>query len=108
MLSAGKLDRRISIETRSVTRSASGEEVEAWATLATVWARVQPIGGREAYSAAAGQIAPTETSRFTVRWLASVTLQDRISYNGKTWNIRNLAELGRREGLEITAEAIAQ
>lgn len=108
MLAAGSLDRRIVIESRSVTRSESGEETETWATFATVWARKQPMTGREFYSAGGAQNVPAETARFTVRWLTGITAQHRVVEGGKTWNIRNVAELGRKEGLELTAEAIAQ
>lgn len=108
MLAAGKMDRRIVIESRSVARSASGEETESWSTFATVWARFQPMTGREFYSAGGAQNVPAETARFTVRYLAGVTPQHRITYDGKVWNIRNVAEVGRREGVEITAEAVAQ
>lgn len=108
MLAAGKMDRRILIESRSVARSASGEETETWSTFATVWARFQPMTGREFYSAGGSQNVPAETARFTVRYLDGVTAQHRIVHGSKTWNIRNVAEIGRREGLEITAEAVAQ
>lgn len=107
-MDAGRLDRRIVIEARSVTRAESGEEVESWAALATVWAQLLPMTGREFYSAGGAQNVPAETARFRVRWLSSVTPQHRIQADGKTWNIRNVAEIGRREGLELTAEAIAQ
>lgn len=108
MLAAGRLDRRIVIESRSVSRSESGEETETWATYATVWSRKQPMTGREFYSAGGSQNVPAETARFVVRYLAGITAQHRIVEGGKTWNIRNVAELGRQEALELTAEAIAQ
>ena len=107
-LAAGTLNRRVTIEALTPSRSASGEVVESWGTLATVWARVLPISGREFYAAAGDQMAHAETARFVVRWLAGVTPRDRLEYDGKTWNIRNIAELNMREGLEITAEAVAQ
>jgi hypothetical protein len=46
-----------------------------------------------------------EMVRFWIRYLA-VTTKDRVNYNGKVWAITYLRELGRREGIEITAEAV--
>ena len=42
MISAGELDRRVTIEQRTVTRDAAdGSQVVVWAPLATVWARMR-------------------------------------------------------------------
>lgn len=108
MLAAGKLDRRITIERRSVTRSTSGEESESWATLAEVWAHKLPITGREFYAAGAAHVSSEETARFRIRYLAGLSAQDRIVEGGKTWNVVNVAELGRADGVELTAQAVGQ
>ena len=47
MLPAGRLKDRVTIHSRSVTRDAYCAEVITWATLATVWASVESISGRE-------------------------------------------------------------
>lgn len=108
MLAAGKLDRKITLQRKTVTRSDSGEPSEAWNTHAVVWAHKLPMTGREFYAAAGAQIASEETARWRIRWLAGLTVQDRILEGAKVWEIRNVAELSRREGIEITAQAIAQ
>lgn len=108
MLAAGRLDRRITLQRKTVTRSASGEPSETWATLAAVWAHKLPMTGREFYTAAGAQIASEETARWRIRWLAGLTVQDRILEGAKVWEIRNVAEIGRAEGVELTAQAVAQ
>lgn len=108
MIAAGKLDRKITIERKTVTRSGSGEPNETWSTLAIVWAHKLPMTGREFYSAAGAQLVSEETARFRIRWLAGLTAQDRILEGTKVWDIRNVAELGRAEGVELTAQAVAQ
>ncbi len=106
MLPAGRLDRRITLQVSALQKDAAGAPVLTWSDVATVWARYIPVGGREFYSAQAAQQIAGETARFLIRWRADLTARHRIVFDGKTWNIRNLAELGRREGLELTAEVI--
>lgn len=43
----GRLDKRITIQRRSNTLDAYGQQVNQWTDIATVWANVKPIGGRE-------------------------------------------------------------
>lgn len=100
---AGRLDRRITIERASVTTDEYGGPVETWATLATVWAEVLPISDGERWRAA--EVAATVTHRFRIRWGVGVEATDRISYDGKAFEISNVKEIGRREGQEITAQA---
>lgn len=101
---AGRLDRRVTIQARTAAQnSAHGETTYTWADVATVWAAVQDLRGRE-YFAAQQEQAEVST-RFTMRWRTGVTVLNRLVYDGKTYNIRQVAELGRRAGLEILADA---
>lgn len=51
MTPAGKRDKRVIIESKSVTRNSIGEESVTWGTFATRWAAVSPIRGREFFAA---------------------------------------------------------
>jgi SPP1 family predicted phage head-tail adaptor len=51
MTPAGKRDKRVIIEQKSVTRNSIGEESVTWVTFATRWAAVSPIRGREFFAA---------------------------------------------------------
>ena len=100
---AGTLDRVIVIQRKTTEQDAIGHPVETWSTLATVSASFRGLSGSE--SIRAGRAVAAETGIFTIRYLTGVTVQDRISYGGKSWDIENLREIGRREALEITAGA---
>lgn len=50
-MNAGKLNTRVTIQKRTVTRGADGSEVEAWINGDTVWAEVKNQSGREFYTA---------------------------------------------------------
>jgi SPP1 family predicted phage head-tail adaptor len=96
---AGLLDRRVTLERRVEVVDPSGEVVVSWVPLATVWARVEPLGGRENFGAQ--QFVATGDLRFTVRWRADVTPLHRVVYAGVPYDVVSVAEEGRREALLI-------
>ncbi|MDP2358015.1 MAG: phage head closure protein [Beijerinckiaceae bacterium] len=105
-IEAGKLDRRIVIQRATVTTNALNEEVQSWAPLITVWAGKREVSDRERF--AANEIGAEVTTRFTIRWstqAGAVDARDRILYDGRVYNIHHAKEIGRRDGIEITAAA---
>lgn len=105
-----KLDRPIRLERAAVTQdSGSGENVETWAELATVWAAAMPVSDGE--KVAAAEVSATISMRFQIRWDSSwsdLNPKDRVVFDGRTFDIWGVKELGRRQGLEITASARAE
>ena len=100
---AGSLDRRIDILRRTLTRNEYGEQVETFDVYDTVWAAKLDTTGRELFTAK-GTIAENST-RFRIRYRSDLYLTDRLSYGGTEYDITQIAELGRRDGLEIVAVA---
>jgi SPP1 family predicted phage head-tail adaptor len=84
-------------------RNAYGEQVETFNTLDVVWAQKVDTTGRELF-VAKGTIAENST-RFRLRYRNDLNLTDRLEYDGSEYDIKQIAELGRREGLEIVAVA---
>lgn len=101
------LDRRLEIQRKTVTQSSSGEPVETWATLATVWAQKLPDRGQERH--ATRQLVGSAVMMFRTRYRAdlALTVQDRLVFDGKTWDIHDVREIGRRAFTEIDATARA-
>ena len=64
----GQLNRRVTLQSRSATLDAYGQEVNSWVDIATVWANVKPVGGRE--KAAMATIDAVLTHRVTIRYRA--------------------------------------
>jgi SPP1 family predicted phage head-tail adaptor len=105
---AGDLDRRVTIQRATVTKNTIGEDAQTWATLTTVWTNVMPI--RDAERAENGLINAERASRFQIRWshrVADVNPKDRLVFDGSTYEIWGVKELGRRVGIEISATARA-
>jgi SPP1 family predicted phage head-tail adaptor len=100
-LSAGLLDRRVTLERRVEVVDPSGQPVISWVPLATVWARLEPLGGRENFGAQ--QFVAVGDIRVTVRWRADVTPLHRVVIDGAPYDVVSVAEQGRREALLIVA-----
>jgi SPP1 family predicted phage head-tail adaptor len=105
-LRAGLLDRRIALERRVDVTDASGQAVSHFVPLATVWARVEPLGGREGFGQQ--QWVATGDIRFTVRWRDDVAPLHRVVHEGRAYDVVSVAEDGRREALLVVARARAE
>lgn len=98
---AGELDRLITIESRTESRSATGAATYTWSPLATVWAKVKPVRGQEYF--AASQVNAQIDAVFIIRHRSDITRTMRVDYAGEYYDIQDIAELGRGEGLELYA-----
>ena len=84
-MQAGKLRHRITIENPQDVRGPTGEELEAWVTLATVSASVEPLSGRELLQAE--QLQAEATLMVRIRYLDGLTNESRILHDGRTLEI---------------------
>lgn len=106
VLSAGLLDRRVDIQRRDlVPHPDTNELIESYVSYATgVPCRVVRSPGSEFLSM--NQVVSEQRAVFTIRWRAGVIATDRVVYEGKSWDIVDIRELGRRVGLEIHARLV--
>lgn len=102
-MQSGRLDRRITIQTLTVTRDSYGGKVEAWADLATVWAAAVPWRGSEAV--AADQVVALAEFRFQLRYRDDFDAKARIQFDGVAYDIIRIDEIGRRAGLFVWAKS---
>jgi len=102
-------DRTIILERFTSTQDAgSGEEVQTWSPLATVQASKRDVSDSERVAAA--EVQASITTRFQIRWdgiVSDLNPKDRLVYDGKTYDIEAVKEVGRRVALEISAAARA-
>lgn len=104
-MQAGSMDRYIEIQTPDFTTDAAGERIATWSTYANVWAAKRDVTAREKF--AGDQDLAEETAVFRLWWLDGVNATMQIVHDGKVYGIEGVAEIGRREGLELTARAVA-
>jgi SPP1 family predicted phage head-tail adaptor len=89
-MKAGILRDRIEFQRRSSTLNDYGEPPQAWNVIATEWASVEPLSGREFFAAL--QTHTDITVRIICRYsaaVAAVTAQDRIVHNDVVYDIRH-------------------
>lgn len=104
-MSAGSLDRRVTIRRGTVSNTGLGVTT-TWLDYGTFWASRKDVSDAE--RAAAGSVQGTVVSRFVVRWsadTAGIKPADRLVEGGMTFEVRGIKEVGRRRYIEITAEA---
>jgi len=92
---AQELNRKVVFERFTETQDPiSGEMIEAWVTFATVFAKVEPLVGREYLAAAAVQAE--DTTKFTMRHLGGIDASMRIAFDGKLFNIQSIQNVKHR------------
>ena len=98
---SAKLDRIITIERLTETVAASGAVSVAWNALATVRAELVQQTALEAQSPLAE--ATSATVIFRIRYVPGITTADRINYDGMTYALKAVTEIGRRREIELRA-----
>lgn len=79
-IAAGRLDQRVTLQRPDNTVDALGQRTEGWTDVATVWANVEPLRGRELFEA--GQMQSEINLRVTIRYRSDVTADMRVVWRG--------------------------
>ena len=87
MISAREYRYKITIQQQTTTQ-VYGEVQNNWTTFAIVWAKIQPLTGREYFSAK--QIVDEQMLRMTIRYIDNVTTKMQVSYDSNTYDIRDV------------------
>lgn len=103
LLAAGRLDRRVTIvRDGPATKDSMGEAIASAPIEVERWASVRPAPGTERFANA--ENAASAPMRFVFRWEDDlVRATDRLRHDGRTFDVKSVIEIGRREGLEILA-----
>lgn len=106
MLDAGKLRHRLTILAVTAEQdSDTGEMAETWAELDTVWGAFEPYSTKE-YHAAATTVDRTE-ARAVIRYRADVAAEMRVSFRGKTYEIKGPPLPDKESGREYLTLMLA-
>lgn len=82
---AYQMDRRVTIQAPSTVQDAAGQPVAGWSDVATLWASIIDLSGRE-YIAAGGTQNMAET-KITIRHRAGITPAMRVVYGADIYKI---------------------
>jgi len=84
---------RVVLQQPNPTVDTFGQPVKGWSTVATVWASVEPLNGREYFTAQ--QINAETTVRIRLRYgseLASLSQDWRATFDGKIYDILSIIQ----------------
>ena len=97
---AGRLNKRVTLQSASSARDGHGQPIGTWSDVATVWAAIEPIRGREYF--AAQQVSAETTHRVTIRYRSGVSPQWRVAFGSRTFRIESVINpLERNERIEL-------
>jgi SPP1 family predicted phage head-tail adaptor len=96
---AGRRDRQLTIKKPTITQDTWGGQVKTYATLDTVWAESINAGGKRFLEAA--QHYPGLQKIFHIDYRTDFDENSVIEFEGKTYSIVRIQELGYRDSLEI-------
>lgn len=96
-----KLDRMVTIESRTDAVSGTGQRTPTWATLTDGqrFAQILPLSGPEFVAAA--QVNAEITVRIRIRYLSTVTPKMRVVDGSVIYDVLRVAEVGRREYTDL-------
>lgn len=106
-MQAGKLDRLGELRHRVLTSNSTGEKVPSWPTAYdTVWFKKLDARGSKRF--AASQMIAEQVTELQMRWRSDVLATDHIVLqdDGTVYEIQQIAEIGRRQGLDLLCRAI--
>src|SRR5215475_169336 len=99
---AGQFDRVIQIQSKGSAANVFGTKLPTWGSPVTL--RAQKLENAIVNSESGAR--EVSDSKITLRtyWTNGITLESRVTYEGQTYKIQSLKEIGRRVGLDITCE----
>ena len=103
---AGRLDRRIVIQTQSESIGTDGFRSLTWSTHLSCWAmKVHETGAEETDN---NNRSTNRMVKFRTRYHPTVTNKMRIKWNSEWYKIEDIKELGRKDGLLIFTSLLQQ
>jgi SPP1 family predicted phage head-tail adaptor len=101
-MQAGKLRHRLAIMRPSEGADSFGQPQKTYGLTATVWGSVEPLSGRELFTAQ--QVAARVTHKITIRGRTELTPKDRVQHRGRAFELDYVMDVEERR---IVTEAYA-
>lgn len=109
-VNASELDNLIELRHRALaTPNAHGEKFESWPTsYAQVWAKKTDLTGQKRYLAQ--QFSAEQMTEFRLRWRDDIAQTDHLVNldSEETYELLQIAEIGRREGLDLLCRRLVK
>lgn len=104
-MNPGKMDRRLTVQVRTMTKDAAGGRVETWADAFDCWGEVVRHTAREGIAADADRAQ--EERQFRIRYKSGIASgTHRVLYQLQFFDITGITEEGRRDRLLLTCRSV--
>lgn len=103
-MNAGRMDRRITLQSRAMTRDETGSRSEAWQTAAEIWAERMNVSTSEAIQSDAERVEVR--ARWRIRHREISETNHRIIHDGNVYQILGKIEEGREKTIILETRAI--
>ena len=81
----GSLRHRVVLQQKVVTEDALKQQSETWMNIATVWAVIEPLSGKEYF--AAKQVNAEISVKLTLRYRKDVVLDMRVAFGNRVFEV---------------------
>ncbi|MGC7561340.1 phage head closure protein [Pasteurella sp. PK-2025] len=93
-MNIGKLRHRITLQKQVNTLNEYGAAVTKWGNVATIWAEIKPLAGREYFSAQ--QVQSEITTQIFIRYLPGVLPTMRVKFGSRFFEIISVINANER------------
>ncbi|MGC6407561.1 phage head closure protein [Bisgaard Taxon 45] len=93
-MNIGKLRHRITLQKQVNTLNEYGATVTKWGKVATIWAEIKPLAGREYFSAQ--QVQSEITTQIFIRYLPGVLPTMRVKFGSRFFEIISVINANER------------
>lgn len=101
----GRMNRRLTFQTRTLTRDTTGGRVESWADSFKAWAELVKHDAAEKLLGDSERI--DDTKHFRIRWRAGLSAgSHRVLYQLRFYDIQGVTEEGIQDRLLLTCRAV--
>ena len=105
---AGKYRHRVTIQQATEPQDSYGQPQENWGDVATIWASVEALVGKEGHSSEDSQVLAQNTTLIKTRYKGEITTKMRILFKGQAFNITSIQDInGRGKEFHLYCERIA-
>lgn len=91
---SGRLRHKVTVQTVSEATDSFGQAIKTWSTYAQPFASVEPLNGREFFTANAD--SSEVTVRIRLRYLSGLTTKMRVLWDSKYYNIESIIDPAER------------
>ena len=95
----GSLRHVVQVQSRTISRDDYGGAQQTWATIATRFAKVEPLSGRELWRAQG--VTPEATHRVVMRYMEAVTAKCRLVHKGKVFQIESVLDVDELRNIMV-------